>query len=1055
MHWVKAKIFALGLLAGIVPASAFAQTCADAPASSNDTSCANTRWVRANSPAGSGNVMAPTTSPASGNVVTFQDTTGRQLAVGIPLGTTGNTIPLNEQSNEFTALNLNGGLAPNSGGVSTLQVMGTQSSTGGNARGINVSTVFTPTGGATAVFGEFIGVHLGVASSNVSNYEAIGKALTLDSGYTGTAPNITMDEDMSFTNNSSAVPANVIGKQVDDISSSLNGVTSGGHAIKQFSCFAPMAAGAGNGGTLNEYCFYAQVPGGGAVPGGINNDYGIYIAGNGGGSGSNSYALYSASTAASQITGFTAIGPPAGSTNLVLQTNGDTLVKGRVGTNTYTVGSLPTSGNIVGDRVSVTDATACTGGSSLTGGASTYCSVAWNGSAWVGEGGAGGGGSSGGNPTATAGPNAVNGSASTFLRSDGAPAIQKASNAQFGLVQADGTSLTCTSGVCSGISALFTGTMTNSGNTYSVSTTVPSGFALTNGFVVRAAVSATNTGSATLNVAGTGATTVETNSPTVAALVGGEMQLATVADFTYNSTCTCFILSNLPQAASVVGTPGTVTAAQWAINTKFVPNSSGGTYTLPASSGLTGLGGISINTELDSVTVTANAADAINGGSTGGSIVLPQGIVAQVIKSSSGNITIAPTSLGSFTVESAVQTCGSTYQIGGTDVSHAVPFDCPAGGTVTVPAVSTTGVAALSAFGIANYPDSGTLTVQPVTSSGVTFVGEATNGSNQLLVPPNATAWCNAPSSGNAYTCKVSPGVSSIPPGSNLVVGGPAVNGTNWTTSHAALTTGQTGPWGDTNATKMVDDATNNAHYITQAFNGGSGGTAGVTYQYSALLKPVGSNNYAYIAIQSGGSTETYGVEFNIASGCAWNETGDNYGSFPLGNILAWDAHPLPSNTSWCQVSLTFNAGANGNIASGGINPVEALIYTCSTSASIPCGYTGTGSNGLLVENPQIIQLTAASPQGKGAPTIGTCGTGSVIYGHDDAFIIETGTGTVTSCSLTFQAGDWGNSPICAAPTVYGVNVVAYWNAVPTSSGGTITLASSEPSQEIAVICKP
>lgn len=54
------------------------------------------------------------------------------------------------------------------------------------------------------------------------------------------------------------------------------------------------------------------------------------------------------------------------------------------------------------------------------------------------------------NPTGTAGPSAVNGSATTFMRSDAAPAVQKASNAQFGLAEGDGVSLTCAAGVCSG-----------------------------------------------------------------------------------------------------------------------------------------------------------------------------------------------------------------------------------------------------------------------------------------------------------------------------------------------------------------------------------------------------------------------------------------------------------------------------------------------------------------------------------------------------------------------------------------------------------------------------
>jgi hypothetical protein len=53
------------------------------------------------------------------------------------------------------------------------------------------------------------------------------------------------------------------------------------------------------------------------------------------------------------------------------------------------------------------------------------------------------------NPTATAGPTANNGSAATFMRSDGSPAVQKAGASQFGIVEPDNSTILCPSGVCS------------------------------------------------------------------------------------------------------------------------------------------------------------------------------------------------------------------------------------------------------------------------------------------------------------------------------------------------------------------------------------------------------------------------------------------------------------------------------------------------------------------------------------------------------------------------------------------------------------------------------
>jgi hypothetical protein len=61
------------------------------------------------------------------------------------------------------------------------------------------------------------------------------------------------------------------------------------------------------------------------------------------------------------------------------------------------------------------------------------------------------------NPTATAGPNAVNGSAVTYMRSDAAPAVQVGSSSQKGILQVDGTTITATAGVISAVSSASTG----------------------------------------------------------------------------------------------------------------------------------------------------------------------------------------------------------------------------------------------------------------------------------------------------------------------------------------------------------------------------------------------------------------------------------------------------------------------------------------------------------------------------------------------------------------------------------------------------------------------
>ena len=53
------------------------------------------------------------------------------------------------------------------------------------------------------------------------------------------------------------------------------------------------------------------------------------------------------------------------------------------------------------------------------------------------------------NPTATASDTAVNGTATTFMRSDAAPAVQKGLSSQFGVVKVDGATLASTLGIIS------------------------------------------------------------------------------------------------------------------------------------------------------------------------------------------------------------------------------------------------------------------------------------------------------------------------------------------------------------------------------------------------------------------------------------------------------------------------------------------------------------------------------------------------------------------------------------------------------------------------------
>lgn len=81
-----------------------------------------------------------------------------------------------------------------------------------------------------------------------------------------------------------------------------------------------------------------------------------------------------------------------------------------------------------------------------------------------------GGGVSGfANPTATAGPAAINGNATTAMRSDAAPAVQVGSASQEGIVQVDGSTITATAGKITTAATTINGTSCTPGGSCSVS----------------------------------------------------------------------------------------------------------------------------------------------------------------------------------------------------------------------------------------------------------------------------------------------------------------------------------------------------------------------------------------------------------------------------------------------------------------------------------------------------------------------------------------------------------------------------------------------------------
>lgn len=91
-------------------------------------------------------------------------------------------------------------------------------------------------------------------------------------------------------------------------------------------------------------------------------------------------------------------------------------------------------------------------------------------------------------------------------------------------------------------------------------------------------------------------------------------------------------------------------------------------------------------------------------------------------------------------------------------------------------------------------------------------------------------------------------------------------------------------------------------------------------------------------------------------------------------------------------------------------------------------------------------------PYGRGsAPSLSSCGTSPSIAGNDKSGRITTGTGTPTSCTLTFNSAWDTNAPNCVVGARSGVDV--WISSAPSTTAFTVTLETGTDSATIDYIC--
>lgn len=209
----------------------------------------------------------------------------------------------------------------------------------------------------------------------------------------------------------------------------------------------------------------------------------------------------------------------------------------------------------------------------------------------------------------------------------------------------------------------------------------------------------------------------------------------------------------------------------------------------------------------------------------------------------------------------------------------------------------------------------------------------------------------------------------------------------------------------------------------------------------------MGSTSITSAGINSSTSQNIFGAEINSGNGVSTGAASIELGGQRTGDGFAFMDFHTTSGSDY-EARFIRGAGANGdfgftNTGTGLLtfNSISGSIVFCTSDCAQQVTFSSTGGVqvGVSTPDPGLGALrTAAQVQADTyvsvgtkiraagtAPTISSCGTSPTVSGSSLAGLVVTGTGTPSSCTITFNAA-YAAEPYCIVQAKVAAQLVSY-----------------------------